>query len=270
MNIRDLCVLTVLISILAGVAAFRSSYGDIPADLRDGMADDPQPQDISIPFLGKGKGDIPDTKGPVRVDESADGVPVKKIGCYFNGARSGKQAPLLIYYRGWLNKTNCPGCGLSGGKITGEYNILRSARSALEFYGLKRVALKKGLVVLVTGSSNIAVAQADIANLQRELGYVFPRVYVAAHSGGYAGLAASMGSLDRVDGIVLLDPFYSDFSSKIRPKTQGGAACGGFYTPHNEARYKNNFSGLKCAVELKSSPGSHERQVEPCLEKNLP
>ncbi len=210
------------------------------------------------------------TKGPGETYPGGDCVPVKNIGCYFSGAPTGKHAPLLIYYRGWLSDTNYPGGGLNGGHITGEANILRSARAALDFYGLKRLAQEKGLVVLVTGSSDIVFTRQDVASLQRELDYVFPEVHVAAHSGGYVGLSASIGSLDRVDGIILLDPFYSDFSARLRPWIKGGAACGGFYTPHNEKRYNEYFSSLGCAVESRSSASDHERYVPTSLNKNLP
>lgn len=213
-------------------------------------------------------------KKPQRVD----GVPVRNIGCYYSGVSRGnkhgkkhrKKTSLLIYYRGHLSDFNYPGGGLSGGHITGESDILRSARAALAFYGLKKLALDKGLVVLVTGSSDIQVVQADVEKLQRKLGYVFQSVYVAAHSGGYVGFSASIGALDRVDGIVLLDPFYSDFSANIRPFVQSGSACSGFYTPHNESRYKKYFSGLPCEVEARTSPSNHEAWVPSCLENNIP
>ncbi len=210
------------------------------------------------------------TKGPGAAYAGGDCAPVKNIGCYFNGAPAGEKAPLLIYYRGWLSDTNYPGGGLNGGHISGEANILRSARAALDFYGLKRLAQEKGLVVLVTGSSDINVTRQHIADLQRELGYVFPAVHVAAHSGGYIGLSASIDSLDRVDGIILLDPFYSDFSAKLRPWIQSGAACGGFYTPHNNKRYEDYFFTLGCAVESRAAASDHEFYVPKSLNKNLP
>ena len=210
------------------------------------------------------------TKGPGEAYAGADCVPVKNTGCYFNGAPAGKNAPLLIYYRGWLSDINYPGGGLNGGHISGEADILRSARAALDFYGLKRLAQEKGLVVLVTGSSDIVFTRQDVANLQRELDYVFPAVHVAAHSGGYVGLSASIDSLDRVDGMILLDPFYSDFAAKLRPWIRSGASCGGFYTPHNEKRYNDYFSALGCAVESRADASDHEYYVPTSLANNLP
>jgi hypothetical protein len=188
-------------------------------------------------------------------------------GCYFNGAEPGVKAPLLVYYRGFLLNSNYPAGGLSGGHITGQANILSSARSALKFYGLKQLAQDHGFVVLVTGSSDISVVQSDVDQLQTELGYIFPRVYVAAHSGGYVGLRQSINTFDRVDYIVLLDPFYEDFSAKIRPRIIQGAGCSGFYTPHNAQRYNEYFSGIGCSVQARTSASDHEKWVAPCLQR---
>ncbi|OGS28604.1 MAG: hypothetical protein A2218_07295 [Elusimicrobia bacterium RIFOXYA2_FULL_53_38] len=198
--------------------------------------------------------------------QAPDCAAFKTTGCYFNGAKPGAKAPLLIYYRGHLSAQNYPTGGLYGGHITGPANILSSARSALTFYGLKQLALDKGLVVLVTGSSDISVLQIEVDDLQSELGYVFPRVSLAAHSGGYVGLSRSIGTLNRVDDIILLDPFYTDFAAKIRPRILEGAACSGFYTPHNAKRYKQYFSGLGCQVEARTGAADHENWVAPCLE----
>jgi len=201
-----------------------------------------------------------------KAGQAPDCVAFKTTGCYFNGARPGVKAPLLIFYRGHLSAQNYPSGGLYGGHITGPANILSSSRSALTFYGLQQLALDKDLVVLVTGSSDISVLQFDVENLQSELGYVFPRVSVAAHSGGYVGLSKSIVSLNRVDNIILLDPFYTDFAAKIRPRILEGAACSGFYTPHNAKRYTQYFSGLGCQIEARTGAEDHENWVAPCLE----
>ena len=268
------CALAAVFVAAAGFVYGISPKGELPADLRDAVADNPAGFDNSILGSATSNGEIPAPRAPQPVAKAAtdapDGVPVKKIGCYFNGAQPGSQAPLLIYYRGWLSGTNYPGGGLSGGKITGEANILRSSRAGLKYYKLKQLALEKGLVVLVTGSSDIPVTQADIANLQNELGYVFPRVYVAGHSGGWSGLSFSIDSLERVDRIVLLDLFYSDFGAKVLARTQNGTACGGYYTPHNKARYQKWFSGSNCAVDESLSAGDHDAWVAPSLKKNIP
>ena len=272
MKIWKTCALAAAI-VVAGSGYGRCQHRDIPAGPGDAAADNAaQGNDSAAPE--KSDGDIPAVKAAQQAAKAAPqetaGVPVKGIGSYFNGGQPGKQAPLFIYYRGWLSESNYPGGGLYGGKITGEANILRSSRAAFTHYELMRLASEKGLVVLATGSSDIAVKQADIENLQRELGYDFPRVYVAAHSGGYVGLSASIDSLKRVDGIILLDPFYSDFSAKILPRTQSGTSCTGYFTPHNKARYQKWFSGLKCSFDESTTDKNHDPWVVPSLEKNLP
>lgn len=198
------------------------------------------------------------------------GTPFAGVGVYYDGSGGSAAAPLLVYYRGWVGAGNYPGGGLSGGHITGSANIVRSAAAALKFYKLAELAAEKGLVVLVTGSSDIAVRQAEIDALGRELGKDFTGVYAAAHSGGYVGLSASLPSLARLDALVLLDPFYSDFSAAVLARTQAGAACGGFYTPHNKARYQKWFTGAGCAVDESFSAADHEGWVGPSLKKHLP
>lgn len=193
-------------------------------------------------------------------------APVAGVGCFYSGAPAGAAAPLLIYYRGWLSETNYPGGGLSGGHIGGA-DLLRSARAALSFYGLKRLADEKRLAVLVTGSSDIGVTRADLDRLAAQLGAAFTSVSVAAHSGGYAGLSKSLDSFGRLEKMILLDPFYSDFSAKVAAQVGRGAACGGFYTRHNAARYKQFFSGSGCAAEPRTSPGDHEYYVPSSLKK---
>ena len=214
---------------------------------------------------------VPEPQAPSAVQDrkaAEECAEIIKTGCFYNGAPAGQKVPLLIYYRGWVTETNYPGSGLSGGVITGEANILRSARAAAEFYGLKKLARSRGLAVLVTGSSNIKVGRENIRQLQQATGLTFTDVYAAAHSGGYVGLSGSLGQLDNVKNIVLLDCFYSDFSGAVQDQVQNGSACSGFYTPHNAARYNSYFSGLGCSVDRRTAP-EHESGVVPALEKYI-
>lgn len=192
--------------------------------------------------------------------------PVAGIGCYYSGAPAGEAVQLLIYYRGWLSETNYPGGGLSGGHIGGA-DLLRSSRAALSFYKLRQLADDRRLAVLVTGSSDVAVTRADVDRLEAQLGARFGAVSVAAHSGGYVGLGKSLDSFGRLERIVLLDPFYADFSAQVAAQVRRGAACGGFYTPHNAARFKQFFSGSGCTAEPRTSPGDHEYYVPASLKK---
>jgi len=201
--------------------------------------------------------------------KSEECVEIPSIGCYYSGAPAGAAVRLLIYYRGWVSDTNYPGSGLSGGHISGRTDILRSSRAALSFYKLKQLAVEKRIAVLVTGSSDISVKRSDVDRLQAGLGVAFGSVSVAAHSGGYVGLSSSIDSFSGLDKIILLDSFYSDFSSKIGAQVRQGAACTGFYTPHNAARYKQFFSGIGCRAEARTSPDDHEHYVPASLLKSF-
>ncbi len=211
---------------------------------------------------------VPPVPAPaaVRTDECAE---IPSVGCYYSGAPAGESVPLLIYYRGWISDTNYPGSGLYGGRITGKANILRSSRAALSFYKLKQLAAEKRIAVLVTGSSDIAVTRSDLDSLQASLGVVFRSVSAAAHSGGYVGLGRSIDSFSRLEKVILLDPFYSDFSAKIAAQIGRGAVCTGFYTPHNAARYKRYFSGIGCNAEPRTSAADHEFHVPASLQKSF-
>ena len=191
------------------------------------------------------------------------------IGCFYNGAPGAGAVPLLIYYRGWVLESNYPGSGLAGGHITGAADILRSSRAALSFYKLKRLADEKRVAVLVTGSSDIAVTQADVDKLRAGLGVDFSSISAAAHSGGYVGLKRSIGTFARLERVILLDSFYDDFSAPVSDKIRQGAACTGFYTPHNAARYAKYFSGTGCRAEARTSPADHENYVPASLLKSF-
>lgn len=200
---------------------------------------------------------------------SGECIEIPSIGCYYSGAPAGAAVPLLIYYRGWVSDTNYPGSGMYGGHISGRANILRSARAALSFYKLKQLAAEKRIAVLVTGSSDISVKRPDLDRLQAELGVAFGPVSAAAHSGGYVGLGRSIDSFSELNKIILLDPFYADFSAGIGTKIRQGAVCTGFYTPHNAARYKRYFSGIGCSAEPRTSPADHESYVPAALQRSF-
>ena len=129
--------------------------------------------------------------------------------------------------------------------------------------------MEKRIAVLVTGSSDISVKRSDLDRLQAGLGVTFGPVSVAAHSGGYVGLSRSIDTFSRLDKIILLDPFYSDFSAKISAQVRQGAACTGFYTPHNAARYKQFFSSAGCPAEARPSHDDHEHYVPTSLLKSF-
>lgn len=227
------------------------------------------PADTSFGLLlsqGAAIPEVPAQSDPVRAalttEECADLSP---IGCYYSGAPAGAAVPLLIYYRGWVTGTNYPGGGLYGGHISGKADILRSSRAAFTFYKLGQLAREMRVAVLVTGSSDIGVKRSDVDRLQAALGVNFRSVSVAAHSGGYVGLGNSIGTFGRLEKIVLLDPFYSDFSAVVKAGIRQGAVCTGFYTPHNAARYKQYFSGAGCSAQPRTAASDHEYYVPDSL-----
>lgn len=207
----------------------------------------------------------PPPPAPAASRQDEECAELGSIGCFYNGAPGAGAVPLLIYYRGWVLESNYPGGGLYGGHITGAANILRSSRAALSFYKLRRLADEKRIAVLVTGSSDIAVTQADVEKLQAALGGKFSSVSVAAHSGGYTGLTRSIGTFGRLERIILLDSFYDDFSAPVSAGIAQGAACTGFYTPHNAARYDKYFARTGCRAEARPSPADHENYVPAAL-----
>lgn len=169
-------------------------------------------------------------------------------------------ARLLIYYRGWWR-------GHGNGSVPGGERI-ESSRQALSFYGLEAAAAKVGAVVFITGSSDQAFVEEDIAGLEKETGFRFANVSVAAHSGGYVGLFKSLPSLRRPERIVMLDNFYFTDAAKaaaVQKLVEGGAVCAGFYTAHNESRWREGFrSRVTCSVEAQDKLG-HEGGVNACL-----
>ncbi|MFA6030543.1 MAG: hypothetical protein WC969_11870 [Elusimicrobiota bacterium] len=188
---------------------------------------------------------------PARAGGSEDCLALSGLGCYFDGGNDG----LLIYLRGHLH---------GSGRITGEGPVLASSRQAFDFYGLRSAAQNRNLTVMVTGSSHLPVLPADVAALEKRLGRKFGKVLVAAHSGGYVGLAKSLEELPKVDGIVLLDDFYGDVAGMARRVAGRDAPCAGFRTPHNKARFAA-FTGTSCVIDAARSDAEHEPRVARCL-----
>lgn len=182
-------------------------------------------------------------------------------GCWLPApGGAGADPALLVYFRGYWR-------GHGDGRVP-ERERLASSRQALEFYGLEAAAAQAGAAVLVTGSSDAAVTEKEIAAVEQALGVPFGRLLVAAHSGGYAGLLRSLPGLRRPDRIVMLDDFYFTDAAQVallEDRVRAGAVCTGFLTAHNEARWRQAFRGrLDCAVERRDDLG-HQRGVNACL-----
>jgi hypothetical protein len=189
-------------------------------------------------------------------------APVPGIGCvYIPSTASDGAAPLFIYFRGWLAPHN--------GSVPAKERV-SSAGQAFTFYGLGPAADAAGAVLLVTGSSDVSVRDADVDALEKQLGRRFTSLILAAHSGGYVGLGASLPPKRKVERVIMLDDFYFDDSAAsvgraVADVVQRGAACAGYYTPHNKDRWEQRFKPyLTCPVEA-FGPNDHNAKVNECL-----
>jgi len=195
---------------------------------------------------------------------SGRGNQTESIGCYYAAQPALGQNPpaLLIYLRGWHPVM---------GKTVPLDKRLESARFDFTRFNLSGTAEANNLVVLVTGSSDSDVTQSDIATIEKATKVKFGQVYLAAHSGGYTGLAKTLSNLSQVNRIILLDNFYfgSVVAKSIKKRTDKGMACTGFYTEHNKSRYEKYFktSVQNCPVELHADiyPHGHNDSVNTCL-----
>jgi hypothetical protein len=197
-------------------------------------------------------------------------LPLPGVGCYFAPESAGANPPLLIYLRGHHPEhlANVP-----AGRA------LESARQAFDFYGLERVARDSAHAVLVTYRSGLAVSEADIGALSRASAKTFGRRTVAAHSGGYVGLGATLDNGLSFQQVIMLDSFYSSspaLAQKLQARFPSGS-CRGFFTPHrsqrrdgsfydNEANFNANFRphAAGCAVD-RLPEGQHNPGVHRCL-----
>jgi hypothetical protein len=190
-------------------------------------------------------------------------APVDGIGCVYVSPKASEDgtAALFVYFRGWVSPYN-------GSVPVSER--LRSSRSAFVNYDLDRAADAAGAVLLVTGSSDAAVRDADVDALEKKVGRRFSRLILAAHSGGYAGLAASLPQNRTVARVIMLDDFYFDdgpgsLGHRVADLVAKGAACAGFYTPHNKDRYEQRFKPyLACSVDA-FGKDDHDAKVKQCL-----
>lgn len=190
-------------------------------------------------------------------------APVAGIGCVYVPASAAADgaAPLMIYFRGWVKPYD--------GAVPAAER-LRSARTAFTSYELGRAADAAGAVLLVTGSSDAAVRDADVDALEKQVGRRFSRLILAAHSGGYDGLGESLPQKRAVARVIMLDDFYFDdgpdsLGHRVADLVGKGAACAGFYTPHNKDRYEQRFKPyLACSVDA-FGKNDHDAKVKECL-----
>jgi hypothetical protein len=177
---------------------------------------------------------------------------------YFS-PRSAEGGGLLVYIRGWWGQYH--------GHVPAKL-LTASARSVFKEAGLRKTADDRGLAVLVTGSSDVAVNETDVRAVERALGRPFAFVWVAAHSGGYDGLTASLADLRPAGRIVMLDDFYfpkAPLADMVRARALAGAKCTGFVTRHNLDRWNERFRPfVPCPVDVFENE-DHTPAVARCL-----
>ena len=182
---------------------------------------------------------------------------VRSTGCVYTPAAG--DGGLLIYLRGWW--------GQYRGSVPARMRTV-SARTIFREVGLQRVADRSGLTVLVTGSSDVAVLDADVKALERAARRKFSRVAVAAHSGGFVGLEATLQDLPAIVRVVMLDDFYFDrepLTGLIAARVGSGAKCTGFVTTHNLDRWQKRFKPfVECPVDV-FADDEHTAAVGRCL-----
>lgn len=183
--------------------------------------------------------------------------------CWYagKGVDAGRAA-VLVYFRGHWGD-------YKGDVPPGER--LASARSAFSTYELKRVADDNKLIVLVTGSSDVSVSDRDLDDIAAAAKATIASLRLAAHSGGFVGLGASLKQLGFAERIILLDAFYfgEDLSKQVAERVARGAACTGFTTPHNKKRWSERFAarlpGKACPIDHYLAASEHEDAVRRCL-----
>jgi hypothetical protein len=198
---------------------------------------------------------------PARAAGPEDCRPLRGIGCWFAPEDAPADAPLLVYLRGHH--------GVYGPDVPAGL-WLTTSRQAFAAFDLGRIAAQKGVVVLVTYRSGLGVRPEDVAALAAESKRTFPRTIVAAHSGGYVGLGRTLDSGLSPARVVMLDDFYGagvdGLAQKLQRAVSAGAACSGFYTPHNKKNYEAGFRrAVACSVDGLSSDSLHDPAVNRCL-----
>ncbi|MFI5347373.1 MAG: hypothetical protein ACHQ51_13445 [Elusimicrobiota bacterium] len=183
------------------------------------------------------------------------------IGCYFVPDDAPQDATLLIYLRGHhpVYKSRVPAS-----------ECLASARQAFLFYGLGRLAEEKKMAVLVTCRSGQAVTENNLAALAQEAGKPFAKRIIAAHSGGYVGLGATLDAGVNTSRILMLDDFYDGspdgLNKKVQKAVAAGATCAGYFTPHNKKRYETAYKPVvSCAMDELKDNALHDPTVARCL-----
>jgi hypothetical protein len=186
--------------------------------------------------------------------------PAPGFGCFYAPDGLSGATTVLVYHRGWYGKYK--------GAVPAE-KLVSSARQAFAAYGLGALADKNKLAVLVLGGSYIGVAPADLSKFASDTGMLFGRTILAAHSGGYVGLGATLTAGTKPDRILMLDDWYEDtgaLASQLQTAVSAGASCAGYRTAHNKKNWETVYKpGVSCAIDDLGSDTEHDRGVRRCL-----
>jgi len=185
---------------------------------------------------------------------------VRGIGCFYAPASLGPAPTLLVYFRGWYAKYK--------GDVPAAKR-LGSSRQAFEAYKLGTLADDNTVAVLVIGSSAVGVSPADLASIASGVGLAFGRTILAAHSGGYVGLGASLTAGTKADRIVMLDDWYDSsgaLAAQLQQAISAGASCAGYHTRHNKKRWETTYKpAVACTIDDMGPDSEHDGGVRRCL-----
>ncbi len=182
-------------------------------------------------------------------------------------SESASGTPLLVFIRGLVD---------GNGQVGPTAARMTAANAAIDAFKLKNFARP----ILVMGSSHLGLDQASILEIESlyqkyNLGE-FRQYTLASHSGGYAGLFATLHeALDQhipmPKSLVMLDNFYSiqPVNTELFKKVlESGVGCGGFLTDHNLDRYQRLYKHPKCTI-IGPDGQNHNGSVYPTLVKFL-
>lgn len=203
-------------------------------------------------------------------DSVIDCETLKGKSCvYIPSLSSGIPTRALVYHRGHL-----------GGKS--DFSATKRMKSALDIinykqFGLVNVANKKNLLLIVNGSSRVHLSKKDLLLVLNKYQIQLDELYVAAHSGGYAGMNHTLrhlGSQFFISKIIMLDSYYSTKPKgllEIMPKILAkGTACVGFHTRHNKERYEKFYNNDKVHCDSDGPRGmNHNDSVGPVLSQSI-
>jgi hypothetical protein len=185
---------------------------------------------------------------------------VRGIGCFYAPASLDSAPTLLVFIRGWYStyKGDVPPA-----------RRLASSRQAFNAYELGTLAEQNQVAVLVVGSSSLGVSPADLASIASGVGLSFGRTILAAHSGGYAGLGASLTAGTTAARILMLDDWYDTsgtLAAQLQQAISAGASCAGYHTRHNKKNWEKIYKpAAACTVDDMGSDAEHDGGVRRCL-----